>query len=57
MLVLGDRQSDQHIGVQEVGRHSSSRTAATCSDVTRRPMLTTGNPDRSSVLTTTGSSS
>ena len=57
VLVLGDRERDEHVRVEQVGRHSSSSAVATCSDVTRRPTLMTGNPDRESVPTTMGSSS
>jgi hypothetical protein len=57
VLVLFHGESDEHVRVEQVGRHSSSRAAATSSDVRRRPTLSTGKPDVASVRTTTGSSS
>src|ERR1700712_1415545 len=55
MLVLGNCQCDQHVCVEEIDHQSSSRAAATSSEVTRRPMLMTGKPETASVWTTTGS--
>ena len=56
MLVLTYGQRDENIRVKEKG-HSSSSASATSWEVMRRPTLTTGKPDRGSVVTTIGSSS
>lgn len=53
VLVLGDRQGDEHVRTEDEGGHSSSNAAATSSAVTGRPMDRTGSPDRSSVASVT----
>lgn len=56
MLVLGDRERDNDVGIQKERRHSSSSASATSSAVIRRPIESTGSPDLESVCTVTGSS-
>jgi len=53
MYVLGDYQCDEHIGIEQ-GRHSSSASDRTSSDVTTLPTLTTGSPVLESTETAAG---
>jgi hypothetical protein len=56
VLMLGHRQGDEDVGVEEIGIcHSSSNKAATSADVIGLPIDRTGRPDRSLTLRVTGS--
>ena len=48
VLVIGHREGDHHVGVEQQRRHSSSKAAATSVLVTGALMLITGRPERES---------
>src|SRR5690625_3042524 len=56
MLVLGNGQGDEDVGVEQRPVHSSSKASATSCEVTALPRESTGSPVSSSRASSTGAS-